>query len=263
MTVQNKTQANGKNAANPLVQAEGLSKVYGAVGNQVYALRDVSLNIQPGEFVAIMGPSGSGKSTLLYLLGGLDQPTSGTVSLRGDNLNTLNDKALSHRRRTEIGFVFQFFNLIPVLTARENVAMPLILDGVKRPEALKRADDALSKVGLADRAGHRPSELSGGQQQRVALARALVIEPALIFGDEPTGNLDSQSSEEVVQLLRRVTDEWKRTVVIVTHDPRVAAYADRIVFLKDGRIVDENLLKGQGNSDQIREQLGRVAITTR
>ncbi len=261
MTTQN--QPNGSVFSGPLVRAEKLVKTYGTASLPVHALNDVSLTIEQGEFVAIMGPSGSGKSTLLYLLGGLDRPTTGNVWLRGDNLNSLNDKALSHRRRTEIGFVFQFFNLIPVLTARENVAMPLILDGVKRPEALKRADAALAKVGLAERASHRPSELSGGEQQRVALARALVIEPALIFGDEPTGNLDSQSSDDVVQLLRRATDEWKRTIVIVTHDPRVAAYADRIVFLKDGRIVDENRLKGQGNSDQIREQLSKVAIATK
>jgi putative ABC transport system ATP-binding protein len=207
-----------------------------------------------------MGPSGSGKSTLLYLLGGLDRPTSGSVWLNNDNLGTLDDKALSRLRRTQIGFVFQFFNLIPVLTAAENVAMPLILDGVKRADALKRAEESLNKVGLADRATHRPAELSGGEQQRVALARALVSNPALIMGDEPTGNLDSRASDEVVQLLRRATDEWGRTIILVTHDPRIAAHADRIIFLKDGQIVDENRLKGQGNAEQIREQLGRVAV---
>lgn len=180
--------------------------------------------------------------------------------MRDHNLSALNDEALSRVRRTQLGFVFQFYNLIPILTARENVAMPLILDGISRPEALKRADAALANVGIADRGTHRPSELSGGQQQRVALARALVIEPALILGDEPTGNLDSRAGDEVVQLLRRAADEWKRTVVIVTHDPRIAAYADRIIFLKDGQVVDENLLKGQGSTDHIRDQLSRVAV---
>jgi putative ABC transport system ATP-binding protein len=218
------------------------------------------VSVDEGEFLAIMGPSGSGKSTLLYLLGGLDRPTSGNVWLRDANLNSLDDKALSRLRRTELGFVFQFYNLIPVLSAAENVAMPLILDGVKRADALKRAEEALHKVGLQDRAKHRPAELSGGQQQRVALARALVSNPALIMGDEPTGNLDSRASDEVVQLLRRAADEWGRTIVLVTHDPRIAAYADRIVFLKDGQIVDENRLKGHGDAEQIREQLGKVAI---
>jgi putative ABC transport system ATP-binding protein len=243
-----------------LVRTEALTKVYGDNAHPIYALNQINLTVDEGEFLAIMGPSGSGKSTLLYLLGGLDRPTSGSVWLNNDNLGTLDDKALSRLRRTQIGFVFQFFNLIPVLTAAENVAMPLILDGVKRADALKRAEESLNKVGLADRATHRPAELSGGEQQRVALARALVSNPALIMGDEPTGNLDSRASDEVVQLLRRATDEWGRTIILVTHDPRIAAHADRIIFLKDGQIVDENRLKGQGNAEQIREQLGRVAV---
>jgi putative ABC transport system ATP-binding protein len=243
-----------------LVHTETLTKIYGDHGHPVTALDQVNLNVEEGEFLAVMGPSGSGKSTLLYLLGGLERPTNGTVRLRDADLSTLNDDALSRLRRTELGFVFQFYNLIPVLTARENVAMPLILDGVPRPGALKRADESLARVGLTDRATHRPAELSGGEQQRVALARALVANPALILGDEPTGNLDSRASDEVVQLLRRAADEWGRTIILVTHDPRIAAYADRIVFLKDGRIVDENRLKGQGNAEQIREQLGRIAV---
>ncbi len=243
-----------------LVRTEALTKIYGDDGHPITALNNVNLSVEEGEFLAIMGPSGSGKSTLLYLLGGLDKPTSGSVWLRDANLGALDDKALSRLRRTQIGFVFQFFNLIPVLTAAENVAMPLILDGVRRPDALKRAEDALGKVGLADRATHRPAELSGGEQQRVALARAMVTNPALIMGDEPTGNLDSRASDEVVQLLRRATDEWGRTIILVTHDPRIAAYADRIIFLKDGQIVDENRLKGLGNAEQIREQLSKVAI---
>ncbi len=243
-----------------VVRTEGLTRIYGDASHRVYALNDVTFSVEEGEFVAIMGPSGSGKSTLLYLLGGLERPTGGKIWLQGDDLSTLDDNALSRIRRTEIGFVFQFFNLIPVLTAAENAAMPLILDGVPRAQALHRAEDALDKVGLADRSSHRPAELSGGEQQRVALARALIADPALILGDEPTGNLDSHSGDEVVQLLRRVVDELGRTIVIVTHDPRIAAYADRIVFLKDGQIVDENNLKGLDRADQLREQLSRVAV---
>jgi putative ABC transport system ATP-binding protein len=273
---QNARQSEGK--IMQLVRTEALTKIYGGTNHaasqtksgskngaladkaQVCALNSVSLTVDEGEFLAVMGPSGSGKSTLLYLLGGLEHPTSGTVWLRDANLGRLDDEALSRLRRTELGFVFQFFNLIPVLTARENVAIPLILDGVPRPQALKRADEALGKVGIPDRTTHRPMELSGGEQQRVALARALVSNPALILGDEPTGNLDSRAGEEVVKLLRRVVDDWGRTIILVTHDPRIAAYADRIVFLRDGQIVDENRLKGQGNPEQIREQISKLAV---
>ncbi|HVO71625.1 MAG TPA: ABC transporter ATP-binding protein [Aggregatilineaceae bacterium] len=244
-----------------LVHTESLTKVYGDAAHPVYAVNGVDLTVEESEFLAIMGPSGSGKSTLLYLIGGLERPTSGTVRLRESDLSTLDDDALSRLRRTELGFIFQFYNLIPVLTAHENVAMPLILDGAPRAEALKRADEMLAQVGLADRGSHRPAELSGGEQQRVALARALVAHPALILADEPTGNLDSRSSDEVVQQLRRVTDELGRTIVVVTHDPRVAAYADRIIFLKDGQIVDENRLQGPGDAEQIRAQFGKVAVT--
>jgi putative ABC transport system ATP-binding protein len=243
-----------------IVHTELLTKIYGTARQPIYALNEVSLAVEKGEFLAIMGPSGSGKSTLLYLLGGLDRPTSGKVWLRDSDISTLDDNALSRLRRTSLGFVFQFFNLVPVLTAQENVAIPLILDGVPRPQALKRADEALSRVGLAERGSHRPSELSGGEQQRAALARALVAQPAVVLADEPTGNLDSRSSDEMVQMLRQTVDEWKQTIILVTHDPRVAAYADRIVFLKDGRIVDDNLLKGQGKPDQIREQLSKMAL---
>jgi len=243
-----------------LVHTEALTKVYGDTAHPVYAVNGVDLTVEESEFLAIMGPSGSGKSTLLYLIGGLERPTSGTVRLRESDLSTLDDDALSRLRRTELGFIFQFYNLIPVLTAHENVAMPLILDGIPRAEALKRADEMLAQVGLADRGTHRPAELSGGEQQRVALARALVAHPALILADEPTGNLDSRSSDEVVQQLRRVTDDLGRTIVVVTHDPRVAAYADRIIFLKDGQIVDENRLQGPGDAEQIRAQFGKVAV---
>jgi putative ABC transport system ATP-binding protein len=244
----------------PIVYTESLTKIYGDTTQQVYALNDLSLSVEDGEFLAIMGPSGSGKSTLLYMLGGLERPTSGQVWLRDHDLSKLNDDDLSRMRRTGIGFVFQFYNLIPVLTAQENVAIPLILDGVPRSDAFKQANSALTKVGLADRAAHRPSEMSGGQQQRVAVARALVTKPAVILADEPTGNLDSHSSDEVVQMLRQTVDEWGQTLILVTHDPRIAAYADRIVFLKDGKVVDENRLKGENREVQIREQLNRVAL---
>lgn len=243
-----------------VVRTESLTRIYGDEIHKLYALKDVTFSVAEGEFVAIMGPSGSGKSTLLYLMGGLDQPTSGKVFLQEKDISTVNDNTLSEIRRQQIGFVFQFFNLIPVLTAQENVAMPLILDGVPRYEALQRANKALQKVGLLDRTSHRPAELSGGEQQRVAIARALVTDPALILGDEPTGNLDSKTSDEVIQLLRKIVDEFGRTMIIVTHDPRVAAHADRIVFLKDGEIADENHLKGHGNEEQIREQLGRITV---
>ncbi len=244
-----------------IVKTDSLTKVYSNSIKPVTAVNQVNLAVEEGEFVAIMGPSGSGKSTLLYLLGGLERPSSGMVWLQGSDISKLDDDALSRLRRTQLGFVFQFFNLIPVLTARENVAIPLILDGTPRADALHRADESLSRVGLAERGTHRPSELSGGEQQRVALARALVTQPALILGDEPTGNLDSRSSDEVVQLLRRAVDEWKRSLILVTHDPRIAAYADRIVFLKDGQIVDENRLKGEGKAEQIREQFGKIAVS--
>jgi putative ABC transport system ATP-binding protein len=244
-----------------IVRTDALTRAYGEAAHKIYALKDVSLSVKEGEFVAIMGPSGSGKSTLLYLLGGLDHPTEGKVFLNEQDISTLRDNALSALRRQKIGFVFQFFNLIPVLTAQENVAMPLILDGVPRGEALQRADEVLEKVGLLERKSHRPAELSGGQQQRVTIARALVTDPAIILGDEPTGNLDSNSGDEVVNLMRKIVDDFGRTMIIVTHDPRVAAHADRIVFLKDGKIVDENNLKGHGNEEQIRDQLGRVTVS--
>lgn len=245
----------------PLVRTQELTKEYGSAAQPVRALDRVNFAIEAGECVAIMGPSGSGKSTLLHLLGSLDRPTHGTVWLREIDLSTLSDEALSKVRREQLGFVFQFFNLLPVLNARENVALPLLLDGVPRDEALRRADAALERVGLAERALHRPAELSGGQQQRVAIARALVTEPSLILADEPTGNLDSQTSDEIIHLLRRSVDEWGRTLVIVTHDPRIAAHADRIVFLKDGRIVDENRLSGQGDAEELRARLARVSAS--
>ncbi|MEJ2750054.1 MAG: ABC transporter ATP-binding protein, partial [Anaerolineae bacterium] len=224
----------------------------------VTALNHLNINIQPDEFVAVMGPSGCGKSTLLHLVGGLDQPTSGRVLLNGQDLAGQTDDELAQLRRREIGFVFQFFNLLPVLGAIENVALPLILDGVKTSEAQEKAQTWLTRIGLSGRLSHRPDQLSGGEQQRVAIARALVAEPSLILADEPTGNLDSRSADEIAVLLRQISEEWGRTVLMVTHDPRIAAHANRIVFLKDGTIVDETQLSGNGSSEEqlVREKLG-------
>ena len=221
-----------------IVKTESLTKLFGRGATAVTALNQLDLEIDAGEFVAVMGPSGCGKSTLLHLMGGLDRPTSGRVVIDGRDLSQLNDDALAHLRRTRIGFVFQFYNLIPVLTSVENAALPLILDGVNFSAAKARAEEWLGRVGLVDRMDHRPDQLSGGEQQRVAIARALVTEPALILADEPTGNLDSRAADELVGLLKEISERWDRTVLMVTHDPRMAAYADRIVFLKDGTVID-------------------------
>ena len=242
------------------IQAEKLTKIYGSGATAVTALNHVNINIKEGEFVAIMGPSGCGKSTLLHLLGGLDKPSEGHVIIGGHNLSDLNDNKLTELRRRRIGFVFQFFNLIPVLNALENAALPVTLDGVKPAEAKAKATEWLSKFGLEDRLANRPDQLSGGQQQRVAICRALVAEPELILADEPTGNLDTRSSDEIASLLRNVSKEYKRTVVMVTHDPRIAAYADRIIFLKDGKVVDETLLerkngKNEKNADIVADKV--------
>ena len=232
-----------------LISAVNLSKVYGAGDTAVRALDNVSLQIEPGEFVAVMGPSGCGKSTLLHLLGGLDRPTSGSVMIDGHNLTDLSDARLTELRRHKIGFIFQFFNLIPVLNAVENAALPVTLDGVRGSEAKARATEWLTRFGLSDRLDHRPDQLSGGQQQRVAVARALVADPALILADEPTGNLDTRASEEIAGLLRQVANEYGRSVVIVTHDPRIAAHADRIIFLKDGAVVDQTVLEQRASTN--------------
>jgi putative ABC transport system ATP-binding protein len=225
-------QSDSRDAA---VMAEGLGRRYGDGEAAIDALDDVSIAFPRGQFAAVMGPSGSGKSTLLHCLAGLDHPTAGAVVIDGTPLNDLSDRDLTVLRRSAIGFVFQSFNLLPMLTARENVALPLRIAGTRDSDA--RVDAMLGEVGLADRAGHRPSELSGGQQQRVAIARALVAEPTVIFADEPTGNLDSASGQEILDLLRRAVDERGRTVVMVTHDPRAATIADRVVLLSDGRVV--------------------------
>lgn len=226
-----------------IIQAENLSKIYGSGATAVTALDHVNLRVNAGEFVAIMGSSGCGKSTLLHLLGGLDRPSQGGVSIDGIPIADMKDDDLTKLRRRKIGFIFQFFNLIPVLNAVENASLPVTLDGVGPAEAKKRAAEWLTRFGLGDRLTSRPDQLSGGQQQRVAVARALVAEPALVLADEPTGNLDTRSGDDIAGLLSQVTKEYGRTVVMVTHDPRIAAYADRIVFLKDGKVVDETNLE--------------------
>ncbi|MBI4733159.1 MAG: ABC transporter ATP-binding protein [Chloroflexi bacterium] len=241
-----------------LIQTDNLTKIYGSGETAVTALNHVNLKVNPGEFVAVMGPSGCGKSTLLHLLGGLDRPSEGGVSIEGTAIAEMKDDDLTKLRRQKIGFVFQFYNLIPVLTAVENAALPVTLDGVKPAEAKKRAGEWLARFGLGDRLASRPDQLSGGQQQRVAVARALVAEPALVLADEPTGNLDTRSGDEIAALLRQVTKEYGRTVVMVTHDPRIAAYADRIVFLKDGKVVDETNLERKGAAEKIASKMKEI-----
>jgi putative ABC transport system ATP-binding protein len=220
-----------------VVVASGLSKRYGTGDALVEALRDVSVEVEEGRLTAIMGPSGSGKSTLMHILAGLDQPTEGSVSIAGLEISTMSDAELTKLRRRRIGFVFQFFNLLPMLTAEENVLLPLQIAGVKPDRDW--VEELLETVGIDGRRTHRPAELSGGQQQRVSIARALVTRPTVLFADEPTGNLDSTTSKDVLALLRHSVDELGQTTVMVTHDAQAAALADRVLFLADGRIVKE------------------------
>ncbi len=226
-----------KQDAPVVVAARDLVRRYGAGDTAVDALRGVSLEIAAGELTAVMGPSGSGKSTLMHILAGLDQPTGGTVEIAGREITTLGDNELTKLRREHIGFVFQFFNLLPMLNAEENVVLPLSIAGTKLDKHW--LEQLLADVGLEDRRSHRPSELSGGQQQRVALARALVTQPTVLFADEPTGNLDSTTSGEILELLRASVTSRGQTTVMVTHDPRAATIADRVLFLADGVIVRE------------------------
>ncbi len=220
-----------------VVAARDLERRYGEGDTAVHALRGVSLEVERGKLVAVMGPSGSGKSTLMHILAGLDKPTSGTVKVAGTEITGLDDTKMTRLRRDHIGFVFQFFNLLPMLSAEENVLLPLSIAG-ERPDH-DWLDQLLSKTGLSDRRRHRPAELSGGQQQRVAIARALVTRPTILFADEPTGNLDSKTGGEILELLRDSARDYNQTIVMVTHEARAAAIADRIMFLADGLIVKE------------------------
>jgi putative ABC transport system ATP-binding protein len=231
-----------------VVIADDVTRRYGEGAAAVDALAGVSTGFERGRFSAIMGPSGSGKSTLMHILAGLDKPTSGTVTLDGVEITSLDDGELTKLRRDKLGFVFQFFNLLPVLTAEENLVLPLSIAGRKPDDAW--LDQLIGTVGLEDRRTHRPSELSGGQQQRVAVARAFVSRPAVVFADEPTGNLDSKSSGDVLRLLRQAVDDFGQTVVMVTHDPAAAAHADRLITLRDGRIVHD---EAPGSADEVIE----------
>ena len=236
-----------------IVSARNLARRYGSGDTAVDALRGVSLDVQQGELVAVMGPSGSGKSTLMHLLAGLDQPTEGTVEIAGNDITTMSDTELTKLRRAHIGFVFQFFNLLPMLTAEENVTLPLRIAGKKADAAW--LDRVLDQVGLADRRAHRPSELSGGQQQRVAIARALLSKPSVLFADEPTGNLDSTTSAEILEVLRAAVEDYGQTTIMVTHDAKAAAIADRILFLADGQVVRE---LGSSSSSEVIDALREV-----
>jgi len=224
---------------NAVLRTENLTKIYRTGEVEVIALKEVNFAVQRGEFVAIMGASGSGKSTLLHLLGGLDTPTHGEVYFDGQALSRLNDDQVTLLRRQKIGFIFQFYNLLPTLNAIENVALPLMIDGQQASQYQAKVQELLHLVKLQDRENHRPDQLSGGQQQRVAIARAFVNQPQVVLADEPTGNLDSRSGKAILELLQRVCKELCTTIVMVTHDPKAASYADRVVFLKDGEIVTE------------------------
>ncbi|HXR29834.1 MAG TPA: ABC transporter ATP-binding protein [Solirubrobacterales bacterium] len=242
-----------KSSDGQVVIANDISRRYGEGEAAVDALVDVSTGFERGRFTAIMGPSGSGKSTLMHILAGLDKPTAGSVVLDGQEITSLDDGELTKLRRDKLGFVFQFFNLLPVLTAEENLVLPLSIAGREPDQAW--LDRLVETVGLGDRRTHRPSELSGGQQQRVAVARALVSKPAVVFADEPTGNLDSKASDDVLRLLRQAVDEFGQTVIMVTHDPAAAAHADRLITLRDGRVVHD---AAPGSSDEVIELMKTI-----
>ena len=225
------------NGSPVVVSAENVTRRYGEGDTAVDALRGVTLEIARGKLTTVMGPSGSGKSTLMHILAGLDRPTSGSTAIDGTEVTGLSDQQLTLLRREHIGFIFQFFNLLPMLSAQENITLPLELAGERTEEAW--LEEIIAKVGLGDRRSHRPAELSGGQQQRVAIARALVTKPTVLFADEPTGNLDSTTGEEILRLLRDTVDAYGQTTLMVTHEPRAAAMADRVLFLADGLIVKD------------------------
>lgn len=225
-----------------IIELVNVRKIYKMGEVEVPALNRVNLRVKTGEFMSVMGPSGSGKTTLLHLIGALDRPTEGRVLIKGADISKQNDNELAELRNQEIGFVFQFFNLIPRMTAVENVELPMAFAGIPREKRRKKATELLEKVGLGDRVNHRPTELSGGEQQRIAVARALVNDPSLVLCDEITGNLDTKTGEEILRLLREMNKEQQQTFVIVTHDPTVASSTDRISYMQDGMIVKEELM---------------------
>jgi putative ABC transport system ATP-binding protein len=227
---------------NLIIETRNLHKEYKRDEFQIIALQNANIQIQKGEFIALMGPSGSGKSTLLHLIAAIDRPSQGSVRVLGQELQELSDKQIAHWRNEHIGFVFQTFNLIPVLTARENVELPLLLTNLNKKERLEHAETALQLVGLGDRMGHYPRQLSGGQEQRVAIARAIVTDPAVILADEPTGDLDAQSASEVLTILSKLNKEQGKTIVMVTHDPHAARYASKIRYLEKGELLPEGSL---------------------
>jgi len=239
--------------ADVVVAAHGVTRTYGEGDAVVHALRGIDLEIPRGQFTAVMGPSGSGKSTLMHILAGLDQPTEGSVTIEGEEITTMGDQELTLLRRRHIGFIFQFFNLLPMLTAEENIVLPLRISGRDVDRAW--IDEVIGKVGLSDRRSHRPSQLSGGQQQRVAIARGLVSRPTVMFADEPTGNLDSTTSEEILELLREAVESYGQTTVMVTHDARASAMADRILFLADGLIVRD---QGRASAQEVLTAMAAV-----
>lgn len=222
-----------------ILEVEHLTKVYGKGDTKVNALNDISFTVEHGEFVAIIGPSGSGKSTLLHILGGVDNATSGNVVIDGTDISKLNESALAIFRRRQIGLIYQFYNLIPILTVEENISLPLSLDGRKVDR--RQVRDLVETLGLEHRMKHLPNQLSGGQQQRVSIGRALINNPSLLLADEPTGNLDSENSKEIISLLRLFNQEFKQTVIIITHDEKIALSADRVIAIKDGRIVRDEV----------------------
>lgn len=234
----------------PVLEAKAVTKQYQMGEVTVSALNDVGFAVEKGEFVAVMGPSGSGKSTLLHLLGGLDEPSSGEITLAGSPISKLSDDEVTIVRRRKVGFIFQFYNLVPTLSAEENVALPLLIDGQNIQKHLGKIGQLLGMVGLAERRHHKPDQLSGGQQQRVAIARAFVNDPEIVLADEPTGNLDSKSGTAILELLRRSCKEMGQTIVMVTHDPRAASFANRVVFLKDGQIEQHLNIRGNGGDHE-------------
>ena len=235
----------------PILKAVALTKTYGDGGVDVPALKEANIEVFEGEFVAIMGPSGSGKSTLLHLLGGLDYATSGRIFIRDIELTGLSDKRLTLVRRANVGFVFQFYNLLPTLTAEENILVPLTIGGKPAPGWQDKLDALFKLIELEGRRRHRPDQLSGGEQQRIAVARALITDPAIILADEPTGNLDRRHGREILELLKRSATEMHQTIIMVTHDPAAAAYADRVIFLSDGAVVKELKLGGDDDIEAI------------